>query len=165
MDTDVCVCAYARVYFFSRVVIYCVMNSDARNFLRKLDYPVDVSGRFRPTIVFLRTPNDFKKVVDSISNQLDAVAEHAQAGDEFLVAFVRNAEEIAKVITRYAHKISENGKFWFVSNRRSLLNDTNQFLPLLNSQFQCAKELVHLKNEYYAKLFQLKDQISNVVCG
>jgi hypothetical protein len=139
------------------------MNSDARNFLRKLDYPVDVDKQLRPTIVFLRTPNDFRKIVDSISNQLDVVTEQAHAGDDFLIAFVRNSDEISKVITRYAHKISENGKFWFVSNRRALLNDNNQFLPLLNSQFQCAQTLIHLKNDYYAKLFQLKDQISHIV--
>ena len=101
--------------------------------------------------------------IGDISQEFTVDANHLQAGDEFLVAFVRNSDEIQRTISKYAHRIGENGKFWFVSNKQHLFNDDDQFLSLTNSQFQCTTPLVPLKNNYYAKLFQLKDQISNVV--
>jgi len=139
------------------------MNNEAREFLVKLDYPFEINEKFKQRIVFLRVPNDFKQIVDNISKEVDVDLEHLQAGDEFLVVFVKNQEEINKFITRYAHRISENGKFWFISNRYSLLNDENHFLPLINSQFKSTKSLIQIENDYYAKLFQLKDNISNIV--
>jgi hypothetical protein len=139
------------------------MNNEAREFLVKFDYPFEINEKFKQRIVFLRVPNDFKQIVENMSKEFDVDLEHLQAGDEFLVVFVKNQEEINKFITRYAHRISENGKFWFISNRYSLLNDENHFLPLINSQFKSTNSLIQIKNDYYAKLFQLKDNISNIV--
>jgi hypothetical protein len=138
------------------------MMNEARDFLNKLDYSFE-NDRENRTIVFLRTPNDFKELVENISKEIIVDCEHLQTGDEFLVAFVKNEDEINRTITRYAHRISENGKFWFISNKHSLLNNENNFLTLINLQYKCATPLIQLKNDYQAKLFQLKDNISNIV--
>ncbi|CAF2946439.1 unnamed protein product [Rotaria sp. Silwood2] len=138
------------------------INKEGRDFLIKLDYPFGNDKELSPTIVFLRTPNEFKQIVENISKEFLVDSDNFQAGDQFLVAFVNNQNEINKTITRYASRISENGKFWFITNRYSLLNDENNFLTLINSQFKCSQPLVQLKNNYYAKLFQLKDNITNI---
>ena len=135
------------------------MNEEARDFLNKLDYPFARS----PTLVVLRTPREYRSLVDHLSREFTIDAQQLQAGDEFLVAFVRTADEIKRTITRYAHRIGENGKFWFISNRLSLLSDDNLFLALTNAQFESDTPLVRLKYDYQAKLFQLKDQISKIV--
>ena len=144
------------------------LTSDARDFLRQLEYPLaSIEGHTaeesNPTIVFLRTPKEFRGVVENISREFLVDSDHCQAGDEFLVAFVRSSDEIHRSIARYAHRIGENGKFWFLSNQATLLNDESCFSTLINAQFQCATSLVSLRNGYYAKLFQLKENISNVV--
>jgi translation elongation factor EF-Ts len=129
------------------------MNKEARDFLLKLDYPFDRNKEFYPTIVFLRTPKDFKDMVANIAEEIMVDSEHFQTGDEFLVAFVKNQEEINKIITRYASRISENGKFWFISNQYALLNNENHFQTLINSQFRASSSLIPIKNDYDAKLF------------
>ncbi|CAF3482999.1 unnamed protein product [Rotaria sp. Silwood1] len=139
------------------------INKEAHDFLVKLDYPFSNDEELNPTIVFLRTPNDFKSIIENISKEFLVDSDHFQAGDQFLVAFVNNQNEINKTITRYAHRISENGKFWFVTNQHYLLDDENNFLTLINSQFKSTQPLIQLRNNYYAKLFQLKDNITNIV--
>ncbi|CAF0874437.1 unnamed protein product [Rotaria sp. Silwood1] len=138
------------------------INKEAHDFLVKLDYPFSNDEELNPTIVFLRTPNDFKSIIENISKEFLVDSDHFQAGDQFLVAFVNNQNEINKTITRYAHRISENGKFWFVTNQHYLLDDENNFLTLINSQFKSTQPLIQLRNNYYAKLFQLKDNITNI---
>ena len=144
------------------------LTSDARDFLRQLDYPFapfegHTAEDSNPTIVFLRTPKEFRSIVENISREFLVDSDHCQAGDEFLVAFVKSSDEIHRSIARYAHRIGENGKFWFLSNQPSLLNDESCFSTLINAQFQCTTSLVSLRNGYHAKLFQLKDNISNIV--